>query len=66
MLTLTDRTYAELDLLFERGVPARKFASTHVDAYDVPSDAYVASGTDPEKTADVHTVNTYDKQVEFA
>lgn len=29
------RTYAELDELFERGVPARKFAKTHVDPYDV-------------------------------
>ncbi|KAH0600391.1 hypothetical protein MHUMG1_01387 [Metarhizium humberi] len=27
------RTYAELDELFERGVPARKFAKTHVDPY---------------------------------
>lgn len=29
------RTYAELDELFERGVPARKFAKTHVDPYAV-------------------------------
>ncbi|KAL6415597.1 putative maltose permease (MalP) [Ilyonectria robusta] len=28
-----DRTYAELDLLFERRVPARKFAKTHIDPY---------------------------------
>lgn len=28
-----DRTYAELDLLFATKVSARKFASTHVDAY---------------------------------
>ncbi|KAJ5765805.1 hypothetical protein N7520_005364 [Penicillium odoratum] len=28
-----DRTYAELDILFARKVSARKFASTHVDAY---------------------------------
>ncbi|KAJ5273703.1 hypothetical protein N7478_008828 [Penicillium angulare] len=27
------RTYAELDILFAKKVPARKFASTHVDAY---------------------------------
>ncbi|OAQ80460.1 sugar porter (SP) family MFS transporter [Purpureocillium lilacinum] len=27
------RTYAELDELFEKKVPARKFASTHVDPY---------------------------------
>lgn len=28
------RTFAELDLLFERGVSARKFASTNVDVFD--------------------------------
>jgi SP family general alpha glucoside:H+ symporter-like MFS transporter len=27
------RTYEELDLLFQKKVPARKFASTHVDPY---------------------------------
>ncbi|KAH7347170.1 general substrate transporter [Plectosphaerella cucumerina] len=27
------RTYAELDLLFEHGVPARKFAKTQIDPY---------------------------------
>lgn len=27
------RTYAELDLLFEQGVPARKFATTKIDPY---------------------------------
>jgi MFS transporter, SP family, general alpha glucoside:H+ symporter len=30
----TGRSYAELDLLFERRVPARKFASTQVDVFD--------------------------------
>ena len=29
------RTYAEIDLLFERGVSARKFASTKIDPFDV-------------------------------
>jgi SP family general alpha glucoside:H+ symporter-like MFS transporter len=29
------RTYAELDILFATGVPARKFASTHVDVYGI-------------------------------
>ena len=29
-----DRTYAELDLLFEKKVPARKFAKTTVDPYE--------------------------------
>ena len=28
------RTFAELDLLFERGVSARKFAATRVDVFD--------------------------------
>ncbi|KAJ0279500.1 hypothetical protein N0V92_003959 [Colletotrichum tropicale] len=27
------RTYEELDILFARGVPAREFSKTHVDAY---------------------------------
>ena len=29
------RTFAELDLLFERGVSARNFAKTEVDVFDV-------------------------------
>lgn len=29
----TGRTFAELDLLFEKGVSARKFASTKVDVF---------------------------------
>lgn len=28
------RSFAELDLLFERGVSARKFSSTNVDVFD--------------------------------
>ncbi|KAH0832738.1 hypothetical protein AYO21_00357 [Fonsecaea monophora] len=28
------RSFAELDLLFERGVSARKFASTHIDVFE--------------------------------
>jgi SP family general alpha glucoside:H+ symporter-like MFS transporter len=31
----TGRTFAELDLLFERKVPARKFKDTKVDVFDV-------------------------------
>ncbi|KAK0669805.1 general substrate transporter [Cercophora samala] len=34
-----DRTYAELDVLFERRVPARKFAKTKVDPFDQKRDA---------------------------
>ena len=30
------RSFAELDLLFEQRVPARKFAKTRVDVFDVP------------------------------
>lgn len=29
------RTFAEIDILFERKISARKFASTEVDAFDV-------------------------------
>ena len=29
----TGRTFAELDLLFEKRIPARKFASTDIDAF---------------------------------
>jgi SP family general alpha glucoside:H+ symporter-like MFS transporter len=29
------RTYAELDLLFDKQVPARKFATTYVDPYEI-------------------------------
>lgn len=29
------RSFAEIDLLFERKIPARKFATTDVDAFDV-------------------------------
>lgn len=32
----TGKSFAQLDLLFERGVPARKFATTDVDVFDVP------------------------------
>ena len=31
------RTYEELDILFAQKITARKFASTHVDAYAVAS-----------------------------
>lgn len=30
----TGRTFAELDLLFEKGVSARKFAETQVNVFD--------------------------------
>lgn len=38
------RTYEELDILFANRVPARQFATTHVDAYAaVTSEVQVAS-----------------------
>jgi MFS transporter, SP family, general alpha glucoside:H+ symporter len=30
---IKDRTYEELDILFLKGIPARRFAKTHVDPY---------------------------------
>jgi SP family general alpha glucoside:H+ symporter-like MFS transporter len=50
------RTYAELDVLFENGVSARKFASTSVDRFDARGDY----GSENEKTAEVmvERVNT--------
>lgn len=32
----TGRSFTELDLLFERGVSARKFATTNVEVWDLP------------------------------
>ncbi|KAK4547954.1 hypothetical protein LTR36_010673 [Oleoguttula mirabilis] len=37
------RTFAELDLLFERKVPARKFAKTEVDVFDETVDGSVVN-----------------------
>ncbi|KAK5022395.1 hypothetical protein LTS07_010055 [Exophiala sideris] len=39
------RTFAELDLLFERGVSARKFASTKVDVFDAITVQETVEGT---------------------
>jgi len=39
------RTFAELDLLFERGVSARKFASTQVDVFDAVTVQETVEGT---------------------
>lgn len=35
------RTFAELDLLFERGVSARQFASTEIDVFDEDVDKHI-------------------------
>lgn len=39
----TGRTFAEIDLLFENKVPARKFKSTNVNAFDVALHHQVAA-----------------------
>ncbi|KIW20214.1 hypothetical protein PV08_00789 [Exophiala spinifera] len=44
------RTFAELDLLFERGVSARKFASTQVDVFDAVTVQETVEGTGTLKT----------------
>jgi MFS transporter, SP family, general alpha glucoside:H+ symporter len=48
------RSFAELDLLFERGVSARKFASTKVDVFDEFVDMGVAN-THGEKLDVAHS-----------
>jgi len=54
------RTFAELDLLFERGVSARNFAKTEVDVFDETVDEstinrykHSAFGTHSEKVAGI-------------
>ncbi|KAJ5083694.1 General alpha-glucoside permease [Penicillium angulare] len=49
------RTYAELDLLFEHGVSARKFSSTHVDPFAVHG------GNVVERTAEEPSVETMER-----
>ncbi|KAL2836426.1 general substrate transporter [Aspergillus pseudoustus] len=48
------RTYAELDILFATKVPARKFASTHVDVY--------TTGPSPSQEGLVQGAATQEKQ----
>jgi SP family general alpha glucoside:H+ symporter-like MFS transporter len=36
------RSFAELDMLFERGVSARKFATTHIDVFEAEVDTSLA------------------------
>lgn len=43
------RTYAELDALFEQGVPARKFKSAHVDIFNVEAEVTRRGSLGPEK-----------------
>lgn len=35
LLTFQRRSYGELDILFDKRVPARKFKTTHVDEFEV-------------------------------
>ena len=44
------RTYAELDALFERGVPARKFKAAKVDIFNVQADISRRNSVVPEKS----------------
>ncbi|PYH90816.1 sugar transporter [Aspergillus ellipticus CBS 707.79] len=44
------RSFAELDVLFERGVPARKFVETRVDVFDETMERGVAEHYQTEKT----------------
>lgn len=50
------RSFAEMDLLFERGVSARKFKSTNVNAFDVALQHQVVEGEDKGQTAHVERV----------
>lgn len=50
------RSFAELDLLFEKGISARKFASTRVDVFDVDH----GHGHDGEKS-EVESENDTEK-----
>ena len=50
------RTYEELDILFAKRIPARKFASTHVDAY-AASSPEIRGDMSPTTTREVHEVH---------
>jgi SP family general alpha glucoside:H+ symporter-like MFS transporter len=52
------RTFAELDLLFERGVSARKFATTEVDVFDEEVDESIISRYKTDIAAQ-HSEHTY-------
>ena len=46
-----NRSFAELDLLFERRVPARKFATTKVDVFDeTVDDSLINRGKEEQST----------------
>jgi SP family general alpha glucoside:H+ symporter-like MFS transporter len=53
-----DRTYEQLDVLFAKRVPARKFATTHVDDHDVDEDAFAFANYDDDDDDDNNTSAT--------
>ncbi|KAK9242448.1 general substrate transporter [Lipomyces tetrasporus] len=56
------RTYAELDLLFERKVPARKFASTVVDPFESSGSPTIFEKKDERETVEnVENIATADQ-----
>ncbi|EAW13959.1 putative MFS alpha-glucoside transporter [Aspergillus clavatus NRRL 1] len=48
------RTFAELDLLFERKVSARKFATTHVDVFDETLESQVVDNYNAQRVMAVN------------
>lgn len=55
------RTYAELDILFEKKVPARRFKHTVVDSFHVDGDSGSDYGMEKSGThAHLETVNSKD------
>jgi len=52
------RSFAELDLLFERGISARKFSTTNVDVFDINVDLNATH--DMEKANSFHTEKMVD------
>lgn len=58
------RSFAELDLLFERGISARKFASTKVDVFD--DDVSVESTSAVKNYDEKVVVGAVEKDVEAA
>lgn len=55
------RSFAELDLLFEQGVSARKFASTQVDVFDETVERHVVTDYRTQKTAARTDINELEK-----
>lgn len=53
------RTFAELDVLFERGISARKFASTEVDVFHETVEENVMNRY--EELADAPSEKVHDK-----